>query len=153
MGGEARWFCASTQPNKERFVITQLENQGFGAFCPLYWRTTRHARQFRKKRRALFPQYIFVNLDLGRDRWRSVNGTFGVTRLIMSGEYPTPVPVGFVEHLQNNTADDLLRADFEALTIGDQVRIGFVFCCRSWVAAPRLGRRGRQSRSLVKCWH
>ena len=36
-------------------------------------------------------------LDLRRDRWRSINGTFGVMSLIMAEERPTPVPRGVVE--------------------------------------------------------
>ena len=47
----------------------------------------------------LFPSYIFVALNLDVDPWRSVNGTFGVTRLIMAQDRPLPVPVGIVETL------------------------------------------------------
>jgi hypothetical protein len=45
--------------------------------------------------RRLFPRYMFMILDLPRDRWRSVNGTYGVDRLLMrSGD-----PAGEVAHL------------------------------------------------------
>ena len=47
--------------------------------------------------RAGFPGYLFVALDLRRDRWRSINGTFGVMSLIMAEERPVPVPRGVVE--------------------------------------------------------
>lgn len=46
---------------------------------------------------AAFPGYLFVRLDLDRDRWRSVNGTLGVSRMIMGGEAPIPAPEGVVE--------------------------------------------------------
>jgi transcription antitermination factor NusG len=48
---------------------------------------------------AFFPRYLFVRLDLGRDQWRSVNGTFGVASLIMEGDRPKAVPSGVVEGL------------------------------------------------------
>src|SRR5690606_6821418 len=64
------------------------------------WKTTRHARQFRTAKAPFFPRYLFVELELGRDRWRSVNGTFGVSSLIMEGERPKPVPTGVVEELR-----------------------------------------------------
>ena len=64
-----------------------------------------------------------MSLDLEKDRWRSVNGTYGVVRLIMRGEAPVPAPYGFVERLQNNISGGLLPADFDALTVGDQVRL------------------------------
>jgi hypothetical protein len=35
----------------------------------------------------------------GEDRWRSVNGTFGVASLIVGAEQPRPVPPGVVEAL------------------------------------------------------
>ena len=48
----------------------------------------------------IFPRYLFVVLDLDRDRWRSVNGTFGVARLVMmAGDRPQPAPHGVVEAL------------------------------------------------------
>ena len=47
----------------------------------------------------LFPRYLFIILDLTRDHWRSVNGTYGVNRLLMRAEEPEPVPEGLVEQL------------------------------------------------------
>jgi hypothetical protein len=38
-------------------------------------------------------------LDVTRDRWRSVNGTCGVDRLLMRSGEPEPVPHGLVEQL------------------------------------------------------
>lgn len=42
-------------------------------------------------------------MDLSRDRWRSVNGTYGVAKLVMQGEYPIAVPAGVVEALQSSS--------------------------------------------------
>jgi transcriptional antiterminator RfaH len=46
-----------------------------------------------------FPRYLFIALDLALHRWRSINGTFGVSRLVMWGDRPPPVPDGVVEAL------------------------------------------------------
>ena len=46
-----------------------------------------------------FPGYLFIVLDLTRHQWRSVNGTFGVSRLVMRGDQPHPAPRGVVEAL------------------------------------------------------
>ena len=46
----------------------------------------RHARKILNVRAPLFPGYLFVSLDLTRDRWRSINSTYGVLGLIMGGE-------------------------------------------------------------------
>jgi transcriptional antiterminator RfaH len=61
---------------------------------------------------------MFVRLDLNRDRWRSILGTFGVSGMVMSGERPDPVPRGVVEAL-------LARVDASgALRLGDDLTAG-----------------------------
>ena len=96
----SRWYAVQTLPHRELSAEQQLRRQGFKPFLPVHWKTTRHARAFRTARAPFFPGYLFVKLTLGRDRWRSVNGTFGVSRLVMAGDLPQPVPIGIVEGLQ-----------------------------------------------------
>ncbi|MBY6240620.1 transcription termination/antitermination NusG family protein [Methylosinus sp. Sm6] len=88
-----------TRPRREAGVALQLAAQHFRAFLPKMSRTVRHARKLRLVETPLFPGYLFVSLDLGRDRWRSVNGTFGAVGLIMGDEFPSPAPRGVVESL------------------------------------------------------
>lgn len=94
-----RWYAVQTRPHKERVAGANLEKQGFPAFIPCVRKTLRHARRTRVVLAPLFPRYLFVSLDLGRDRWRSVNGTLGVTRLVTDGVMPIPLPTGLVEEL------------------------------------------------------
>jgi transcription antitermination factor NusG len=57
---------------------------------------------------------MFVILDMEQDRWRTVNGTFGVASLIMAGETPEPVPFGVVERLLDCIDDaGLVRFDHD----------------------------------------
>jgi transcription elongation factor/antiterminator RfaH len=99
--GEAasRWYVVHTQPHAEDRAIENLERQGFTIFCPRYSRTIRHARKAAQYRAALFPSYLFIRLDPARDRWRSVNGSRGVVRLLSQGDVPVPVPDDVVEQL------------------------------------------------------
>jgi transcriptional antiterminator RfaH len=110
-------------PGCESRAKAQLENQKFRAFLPNRLRTVRHARKLSTKPAPLFPRYLFVQLDLGHHRWRSINGTFGVSSLIMQGDHPHPVPRGIVETLIAS-ADNfgLLRFE-ERLKVGTQVRL------------------------------
>jgi transcription elongation factor/antiterminator RfaH len=94
-----RWYVARTLPQHELKAAKQLANQGFRTFVPRYWKNRRHARKIEAVSRPLFPRYIFVVLDQARDRWRSVNGTIGIDRLLTHGGEPQPVPYGVVEHL------------------------------------------------------
>ena len=66
---------------------------------PITRRTVRHARKIQERKVALFPGYVFISLDLTRDRWRSINGTRGVAHLIMGETAPQPVPQGVIETL------------------------------------------------------
>ena len=95
-----RWYVAQTQARRELLALDQLEAQTFRAFCPSVMRTIRHARKSRTVKSAFFPGYLFVALDLERDRWRSVNGTLGVSRLVTGGDgAPIAAPPGIVEGL------------------------------------------------------
>ena len=118
-----RWYVAQTQPRKERLALEQLSNQAFETFCPM----GRRARKIGKRRvitlEPFFPNYVFVRLDIGRERWRSVNGTIGVVRLVSFGAEPAPAPTGLVEHMQQLTGPDGELAFDDELGAGDEVRI------------------------------
>ncbi len=120
-----RWFVVHSRPHRESAAKFHLENQGYRTFLPRFLKTRRHARRLDSVLAPFFPRYLFVTLDLGRDRWRSVNGTFGVSRLVMEGERPTPVPRGIVEELIAACDDrDALRFDASGqLRVGERVRV------------------------------
>jgi transcriptional antiterminator RfaH len=117
-----RWFVARVHANRENSAQFNLDRLGFRSFAPRVTRTVRHARKSRNVLAPLFPGYIFLILDLSRDRWRSVNGTFGVASLIMGAEQPMPVPCGVVESLMMSENSGLVRLD-DDLEIGQRVRI------------------------------
>jgi transcriptional antiterminator RfaH len=48
---------------------------------------------------AYFDGYLFVSLDIQRQRWSPINSTVGVRKLVMSDRKPIPVPYGIVEAL------------------------------------------------------
>jgi transcriptional antiterminator RfaH len=98
-GSHSRWYAVQTLACREAGAAIQLGGQGFRVFLPQFLKTARHARKIRTVRASLFPGYLFVSLDLERDRWRSVNGTINVSRLVMAGDRPLAVPIGIVERL------------------------------------------------------
>ena len=97
LGCGERWYVATTSPHKERVAEANLAKQNYRSFLPIHLETRRHARKFKTVLAPVFPSYIFVVLDVGRQRWRSVNGTLGVQRLIADGERPLAVAPGVVE--------------------------------------------------------
>jgi transcription elongation factor/antiterminator RfaH len=117
-----RWFLAHTQPNGERKAELHLGAQGFRAYLPQIQKTIRHARKLRTVQAPLFPRYLFIILDLERDRWLSVRSTVGVSRLFTQDDRPVPVPVGIVESLIAQSDGNLTRLDTH-LVKGQSVRI------------------------------
>jgi transcriptional antiterminator RfaH len=118
-----RWFLVHTLPHSERRAQLHLGAQGFRTHFPTIQKTIRHARQLRTVRAPLFPRYIFLILDLGRDRWLSVWGTFGVSSLYSCEDRPVAVPEGIVEALIENTDEANLALFANGLTAGQSVRI------------------------------
>jgi transcriptional antiterminator RfaH len=119
-----RWYVTHVIANREFGAALQLEAQRFRLFLPYVVKTVRHARRTRVVRRAAFPGYLFVALDLRRDRWRSINGTIGVSRLITGGDgAPLPAPYGVVETLFNYL-DEAGACRFDRdLVVGQTVRV------------------------------
>ena len=121
--GNERWFVAYTLPKSEWKAVLHLCAQGFRTFHPQIRKTIRHARQLKTVRAPLFPRYLFVILDLERDRWLSVRSTVGVSSLFSNRDgRPVPVPIGIVESLIERSDDTLTRLDSD-LVKGQQVRV------------------------------
>ncbi|MGO4869890.1 MAG: transcription termination/antitermination protein NusG [Roseiarcus sp.] len=134
LGCGERWYVATTSPHKERVAEANLAKQNYRSFLPIHLETRRHARKFKTVLAPVFPSYIFVVLDVGRQRWRSVNGTLGVQRLIADGERPLAVAPGVVETLiQSSDRQGALTYKVDDLAIGDRVEL---------VAGPFAGSLG-----------
>jgi transcription elongation factor/antiterminator RfaH len=123
LAGSERWFLVHSQPKSETKAEWHLQAQGFRTYVPRILKTVRHARQLRTVKAPLFPRYLFIILDLERDRWLSVRSTVGVSRVFASQDgRPVPVPTGIVEALIEHSDGDVTRLD-GGLRTGGSVRI------------------------------
>ena len=118
-----RWFAVNCLSNREFLAAAQLRRQGFAVFLPGRRFTRRHARKFDTVLRPLFPGYLFVHLDLDRDRWRSVNGTLGVVRLVGPSDAPWPAPSGAIEEIRKACDERGVVCAREELAPGDSIRV------------------------------
>jgi transcription antitermination factor NusG len=118
-----RWFVARVLAHQENRAQFNLHRLGFRSFVPRLRRTVRHARRLRDTLNPLFLGYIFIIIDLSKQRWRSVNGTFGIASLIMGAEQPTPVPPGVVETLVASCESHGTVQFDDRLEVGQKVRI------------------------------
>lgn len=120
-----RWYVVQTQPNSEMKAAHHLKRQGFTAYLPRYLKRRRHARKVETVPAPLFPRYLFVAIDVTTQRWRSIQSTIGVSRLVCNGEEPAAVPAGIVEGIQITEGDNgYIALDTRPkFTAGDKVRI------------------------------
>ena len=109
------WFVVATKPNAEQAAKMNLARQGFAPYLPQIKTTRRHARRVEIVKRPLFPGYIFVELDAGQARWRSINGTYGVRHILINAGRPQAVPDELVEALvareQDTSGGILVKGD------------------------------------------
>lgn len=119
----SRWYVFRSLPRLEATAEANLRNQNIRVFLPKVLVTTRRARKFVSSPQWLFPRYGFVRLDLSRERWRNVNGTLGVERLVMRGDEPHPVPTGVVENIAQYVGEDGLIDFNQGLLPGAVVRV------------------------------
>jgi transcriptional antiterminator RfaH len=85
------WYVVQTQVNSEAKAARNLVRQGFEIYLPRYLKRRSHARKIEKVAAPLFPRYLFVRIDMATQRWRSIQSTFGVSRLVCNGSDPAPV--------------------------------------------------------------
>ena len=85
---DAAWFLAQFKPNSHRIAERNLIRQGFQTFRPLQEETRRARGTFTTRMLPLFPGYLFVAFDIGKDGWRKVNSTYGITRIVTLGNAP-----------------------------------------------------------------
>jgi transcription elongation factor/antiterminator RfaH len=118
-----RWYVAQTRARQEQLAALNLEAQQFEIFLPQIIKTVRHARRMRTVKAAVFPGYLFIRLDPAQHRWRSVNGTIGVSRLLAGSEGPMPAPIGVVEALKGYVDEQGYCQLNRDLVAGQQVRV------------------------------
>lgn len=101
----ANWFAVQTAPRAEQKAAVHLLRQGFGIYLPRYLKRRRHARRVEQVAAPFFPGYLFVSIDVTQQRWRSINSTIGVTRLVCNGDMPAIVDDRIVDALKSRESE------------------------------------------------
>lgn len=125
MTGQSNWYVVQTHPNAEAKAASHLERQGFSVYLPRYLKRRRHARKVQTVQAALFPRYLFVSIDLQSQRWRSIQSTIGVSRLVTNGDAPAAVPTPVISGLKDREDERgfIAMAQEPAFAPGDKIRI------------------------------
>jgi transcriptional antiterminator RfaH len=115
------WFLAQFKPNSHQIAERNLLRQGFSVFLPRQEDTVQRNGKFVPRIRPLFPGYLFVAIDPARGSWRTVNSTYGISRLVSFGGDPAAVPPDLVAELQLRCDSEGLLLPPPALKPGDAV--------------------------------
>ena len=105
MVGDSGWYVVQTQINAELKAARNLLRQGFEIYLPRYLKRRSHARKIEKVPAPLFPRYMFVQIDMATQRWRSIQSTFGVSHLVLQGSDPARVAPQVIDSLRAREDD------------------------------------------------
>jgi transcriptional antiterminator RfaH len=127
MTGDAlrRWYVVETHPHAEIKAAAHLHRQGFETYLPRYKKRRSHARRVEIVAAPLFPRYLFVAVDMATQRWRAIQSTFGVARLISHGDMPAPIQDLVIDGLRRREDEaGLVRIDTRpAFLPGENIRV------------------------------
>ena len=120
-----RWYAVQTQPHAERKAAGHLGRQGFEPYLPQYLKSCRHARRVDTVATPLFPSYLFLAVDVAAQRWRAIQSTIGVARLVCNGSAPAPIHTDVISALkEREDARGFIRLERRSLfKPGDPVRV------------------------------
>jgi transcriptional antiterminator RfaH len=119
------WYVVQTHPYAEAKAASHLLRQGYSIYLPRYLRRRRHARRVDTVAAPLFPRYLFVTIDRLAQRWRSIQSTIAVARLVCNGEEPAILPGGVVDELmgRQNEAGFIQLDVGPRFSPGDKIRV------------------------------
>ena len=117
------WIVVNTHPHKEAIAAANLQNQGFGTYCPVVRRRVRHARVSRDVVRPLFPGYVFVETGASGGLWRPVLSTLGVRALLRTGDEPSRLDPSFVSALRAQEVNGVVVATTQTFKQGQKVKV------------------------------
>jgi len=119
------WYIAQLKPNGLKTAVRNLAQQGYETFVPLLETTVQRRGIFTLQQKPLFAGYIFIRVAPEAAHWRTVNSTYGVSRIVQFDRdgAPRAIPALLMRALKSRcSAAGVLHpvADF---AVGDSVRI------------------------------
>ncbi|WP_194756856.1 transcription/translation regulatory transformer protein RfaH [Aliidiomarina indica] len=100
------WYLLHCKARETERAEWHLANQGFSTFCP----RTKITKRLRGKRKTviepLFPNYLFIQLDIGQENYTALRSTRGVNGFVRFGGYPSVVPDNVVESLRERSVTE-----------------------------------------------
>ena len=116
-----KWYVVITKPRQEATAQFHLSNKGFDVFYPKLFIPIRNTSG--RQVVPLFPNYIFVHIDVASTDYFQVVWCRGVKKLVSFGERPSAVEDSVVDFLREQADARGLIVATSILKIGDEVQI------------------------------
>jgi len=95
-----RWYLIHTKPAGESEAQLHLQRQGYPTYCPRLWQAVRRRGRSRVQISPLFPRYLFLRLDEGRQSLTPARSTAGVAAVVRFGSRFATVPDEIIGELR-----------------------------------------------------
>ncbi len=119
-----RWYAVQTKSRQEQIARENLARQDFHVHLPLIRMAKRRRGRWQTVTEALFPGYLFVELDLLTQNAAPIRSTRGVLSLVRCGVTPLPVPPALMEQLLVASDGDEALIDADSfIKPGDRVEL------------------------------
>ena len=93
------WYLIHTKPKQENTAKENLLRQDYSVYLPMSVIRRRRNGKSRRTVEALFPRYLFIQLDDSTDDWAPIRSTIGVSSLIRFGIEPAKIPQTLIDAL------------------------------------------------------
>lgn len=117
----ANWYVIQCKQHQESRALENLERQGFSCYLPKLKVERIRLGTKVEASEALFPSYLFINLDQVSDDWHPIRSTRGVVRIVRFNEYPIPIRGEIIDVIRKRLAGEPARVPY--LQPGERVRI------------------------------
>ncbi|KAA9133068.1 hypothetical protein F3N42_01520 [Marinihelvus fidelis] len=119
------WFAVYTRPRQERVAREHLQRQGFDCFLPLAENPYQKLRRQKLRAEPLFPRYLFLQAEPGRQNLAVVRSTRGAVDLVRTGCSLLQVDAGVIQALRSRQDDatGLIRLAPDPVRVGDRVQV------------------------------
>lgn len=121
-----RWYLVRTKPGSEATARSHLDRQSYELYLPLLSQALQRRGRWSERVVPLFPGYLFLRLDEGRQPLAPVRSTKGVMGAVRFGPAYAVVPDAVIAELRarENPETGLHRLSLSArLAPGARVRI------------------------------
>lgn len=123
-----RWYLIQTKPLSEAIAQTNLERQGYQVYFPRVLQTVWKSGRWLQRVVALFPRYVFLELNEGCQSLGPVRSTLGVAGIVRFGPSYSIVPERVIRELQAR-ADP--KSGLHTLSCARRLIAGAAVCMRT----------------------